>query len=780
MRHLPGLLIFAAGLALGLLTMRLWMTPEPAPFDLPSGGALPTGGARGAADPGADGLGAGGLGAGGSDSAGSATRSMPASEPAGGAAGSAGLEGATPSEEIFARALATLEPPDLGHRSGSITGQVTTPDESPVPGVEITATPTRAASQDTANLSLAGRVARYAQDENWRETLRAVAVTDSDGRYRLESISDFEYQLSAKLSGYQMRASGSTHGLRPGSVVDFTATAMAQLEIFIRRPDGSEPEQAQVRIEAANRHSRVTFRSGNTRILPRSGGQRWRPEARVLQVQTGLLVVSASVGDNERSAQVEVQAVAGTAPLPVQLELRSRGAIRGTLRMPPGEVTSHVAIYLLAAALKPDPTVDDLRSAGTQTHVARGEPFVFADLDPGSYYIGAQRSLASDSQSVEMLLVEVADSTVEVTLDLAPILPEQGILAYVYDPHGALLPEVEFQVGIVRQGNSNWGSQGSIRQRDGGHLLLASEPQGARGGGKAEYLVSVYHTAYGELQQAVPSLQGAHIEFRYQLPAHLDFTLLGYAGSNVVGRIQVLVIPAGNDGGHHSVGAQVFDSTGTVRLGPYAPGAHVLRIVYQDTRENHWFTSPIHEETVTLQAGENRLSRPLPPLYSVTIVVPQAAGSAHVNLVRIGHEDAFGGRHEELDATGRITLEGLVEGRYRLRVWGEDTPPGSMDIEVPAPGPIVFDPPPVNAIRVDIHDPEGALAHMGFQNGDFIVRINGQSFSGHEELALLGTFLQGARAVPVTVLRGTQEIDLTLEPGKLRGDPGGSLEPASR
>ena len=93
---------------------------------------------------------------------------------------------------------------------------------------------------------------------------------------------------------------------------------------------------------------------------------------------------------------------------------------------------------------------------------------------------------------------------------------------------------------------------------------------------------------------------------------------------------------------------------------------------------------------------------------------------------------------------------------------------------------VVFDPPPVNAIRVYVSDLEGPLAAAGFEDGDVVRKINGQTFEGEEQLALLGVFLQGAESVTIVVARGGEEVEMVVDPrGLFDGNPGGRFEPTS-
>jgi len=671
-------------------------------------------------------------------------------------------------QDILVRAIEAVEPVDLGDRSGRIHGRVTLFDGSPLPGVEITATPSRRSDREEAE-TLEAKVRRFIRDERWRTGLESKGTTGSEGSFLLEGIADLDYSVTAKLAGYSFESRGR-RSVRPGQQVDFIATAVARLDISVVRADGSEPESAQVLFERGN---------GSTT-------RQWTPKERILDAEPGLVKVSAIGKDGERSEPVEITTEAGAPPVPLRLAMRSRGSIRGEVIFPADELETHVTVYLLPAALKPNATPEDVIQSDRNTWSSRGQTFQFEDLDPGSYWVGVSRGYqhqgGTGTPTVE--LVEVADSRVEVALELMPISLEEGIVVVVYAPNGTVVNDAQLSYGMVHDNGSSWGGGMSTRLRDGSVLLIpdANIANAERIQAGARCFVRAHHNSYGEQRVPVDSPRGGRVEIRYQDPATAVISVAGYVGSAAVGRIQIDLQPDdGSNEMHHywNHDEKGIDANGELRLGPFTPGPHILRMSYIDRASGYWSSGPFLEQPVHLVAGENRLSTAVPPLYALEVVFPDAGASGSLQ-VSPDAEGSRGSRHTNF-SEGAARIEGLVAGRYRVQAWGQGIKNGTAFVDVPASGPLHFEPAPINALRIQVTDETGPLAEAGFQSGDMIVAINGQPFEGEEQLAIMGAFLQGASEVKVTIDRGGEELEFTVDPRKLMGgNPGGSVDPTVR
>lgn len=668
-------------------------------------------------------------------------------------------------EDLLARAIAMVEPPEIGERSGRIHGRVAQADGTPLPGVQIIASPGSRPDREKAE-TLEARVRSTIRDELWREGLESKAATAADGSYSVERLADLEYRLSAKLEGFKFE--GRTRNCKPGDEIDFIATALARIEVAIVREDGSVPERAS-----------VSVRSGNS-----SRSIDWSPSSPVMDVDPGRVTVSASVGETERSEPVEAVVAAGTEPVPVRIVLQSRGAIRGVVRFPKEELDSRASVHLLSAAQFPAPTAADFFASDREDRsLTPGETFTFGDLDPGAYWIGASRGEENEEFPPAPQLVEVGTALVEVELALEPIRPDQGVLVLAYAPDGTPLTDVDIRLGYYSSRMSSSGGGSTLRMRGGGHMVLgganlAGNAQQSPGG---KFQIDVRHNSYGSRQIELDSLAGGQVEVRFEEPARVVVTVAGYAGSEHVGRVSVdlftLEDPQRRRGGRGSGGR--IDANGELVIEAMSPGEYLLAMDY-GSRDRMSNRRRIHEQTVTVVPGENRWTVSVPALYTIEVRFPlaTAAGNLQAHPIDAGTMSGRGGQVNFSDGVARI--EGLLAGRYQLRAWGTDAPEGSQVVDVPAAGPILFDPAPANALRVRIHDPAGPMNQSGLQDGDWIVAIDGQAIAA-ENLPTLYAFLRGAETVKLIVVRGEAELELDVDPKKiLSGDPGGWLEPMAR
>ena len=96
---------------------------------------------------------------------------------------------------------------------------------------------------------------------------------------------------------------------------------------------------------------------------------------------------------------------------------------------------------------------------------------------------------------------------------------------------------------------------------------------------------------------------------------------------------------------------------------------------------------------------------------------------------------------------------------------------------------VTFEPKPINALRVTVRDPQGALAQAGFRPGDLIIGIEGVEFTDemHMQELLLGAMSKGP--VKALVLRDGGRLEIPMDIKKMfgkDGNGGGEFEPAGR
>ena len=666
-------------------------------------------------------------------------------------------------------AIASVVAVEVGERSGSISGRVTTAQGEALGGVTIKATPGTRPDREEAD-SLEEKVRRYIRDEQWRDELRAEGSTDEEGNYVLPSIGEGNYRMTAEAPGYRLQAESGWR-VKAGDTVDFLATPVAEITLTIRLADGSEPKEAS-----------VSVRRGNS-----SRSHTWKRDDRSIEVEPGLMTLEVTANETQKGRIEDVSAELGEGATELEVQLEARGGVKGRVIFSRGEVEKNAVVYLLPAAMKADPTPDDLMGAPHTTWVHGSRGFNLTDLEPGTYWIGAARGHGHEGNEPSMQQIVIGSEMLDIDVELPALELGDGVTVYAFGPDGAPLADarVVFELRTSEYTNSGYGT--STRLQDGGIFLAHDENmrnQLSQMSGFRTY-VTASHGSYGSESVEVADSTSGMIEITFREPGRAIVRVPGYKGSDLFGRVLVQLQPStttGNAGmvyyGGYRQNDRTPDENEEVRVGPLSPGEYNLILQYSETRRGRWSTGELARQPVTVNPGENHFSIGIPPIYSLEVLFPADVAGGSVTIQAVDSSNQFGARHEQFKGNS-VTIEALVAGEYTVRAWGSGIENGSMTVVVPS-APVVFDPPPVNAIRVHVSDPEGPLAQAGFENGDVIRKINGQTFEGEEQLAMLGVFFQGASEVTVTVGRGDQEVELTVNAKEMMsGDPGGRMEPTA-
>jgi len=672
--------------------------------------------------------------------------------------------------DLLARAIAAVEPVELLPGVGSIEGRVTLIDGTPLPGVRIAGTPGLRPDREEGD-ELETRVRRRIRDELWEEGLAARAVTDADGRYRLEDLADLEYTVTPTLEGY--RFDGRTANRRAGMETDFTALPLARIEVSVVAANGREPAQAEIKVRGGNR----------------SETKSWTPEKRILEVEAGEMQLSATVGKTGQSDSVPVIAKADGPPVPVRLEVRSRAAIRGKIIRTGEFAAMRATAYLLDVVKAPEPTVTRLIEDGKRSRsAASGEEYEFLDLDPGSYWLCAALGYETDDSPPEIRRVDVTDDLVEVDLELLPLDPSQVTIVYAFAPDGTPLRAIDLTLSYVSPRSSSSTSGEPLRLPDGGILVAGAAriARTMRDNPDGECSVEVRHALYGTERRKLASLRGERVEVHYAQPARATVQVSGYLGSEHVGRIEVKCAPeesgASQQWGRGSSSASL-DANGEAAFETLSPGEYRLKLVHR-VRDHH--DAVVLEQVVSIAPGENRFVLELPTLHTLVVDFPgftakggQASLSTLESRSEVGTTSTRSISAPIVD--GIATIEGILPGRYVLRAWGEGLAQGATIVDIPATARYSYVERIANALRVNLWTDEGAYTRAGLRDGDWIVKIDDRPIEGAGELAAMWVFLREAERVKFTVERDGELLDLTVAPKELFGsNPGGSLDPVAR
>jgi hypothetical protein len=265
------------------------------------------------------------------------------------------------------------------------------------------------------------------------------------------------------------------------------------------------------------------------------------------------------------------------------------------------------------------------------------------------------------------------------------------------------------------------------------------------------------------------------VRVRMEEPAFVEVTLEGYAGSGCEGCVDLNVTP--KEGG--SGGGGKPDGDGRCRMGPVAPGAAAVQVMVSEPRKGRHMV--VLRQEVDLVPGTNSVSLRMPPLYELTVVLPDDTVNTNVMLMGLDAERGATSSWARSDGSGKVLFDRLPAGRYRLTVSGRES--GTMEVAVPAQSVVRFEAMVFDCFVVRITDAAGLLARAGFAEGDLVTAIDGTELTAQRQMNALFSAAMVKEKSEFTVLRGGRLLTIAF-PGpeyeKSRGKAGGTLEPARR
>ena len=513
-------------------------------------------------------------------------------------------------------ALASIALPPVETGTGSITGTVTSKNGTPMEGVVVRAMPNIPRKRLSEPKIGIGLPPDRELEEIVRERVvrilgarrrRVFAGTGPDGRYELTELADREYTVRPFHNGFVFlpaRGSKASHA-RPGATVDFVADPVVEVRVTPLLPDGSEPETATliIRVEMGQWPWNLVWSRGDPTVNLRPGRHEFM----------------ARVGDHYRSPRVEAVVTAEGPPPDVKLTLESCTAISGHVRMPDGEETHSIKVYVLQVPSRRKPKADLLLSAGRKIGVASHDAYHFylGDAKPGTYAVGAGWH-ADRIDIVE--LAEVSQGTTKVDLCLPPVDPKEYVLVRVLGPEGrpvkcASISTTCSQTSFSRSG-SYW-----IRRTDGSYWVAHAdwvERSGERDE-NTRYAVRISVNEYGERQVTYRPGEDAEVTVRLDSPTSLEIVLGGYADSELQGLLRLRVIQDSKTKAYTSPRSPDWKGRAVF---PLQPGPYEI-LLYSKISERAWAVAS--RMLVTVSAGENHVALPLPRLHTLTVIVPERA-----------------------------------------------------------------------------------------------------------------------------------------------------------
>lgn len=661
-------------------------------------------------------------------------------------------------------------PPEI---AGAIRGHVRFADGSPVPGVTVRAFLT---PQFVRRERASGPPPRSTEEElvgdarrraRWdRETTRE-AISDAAGAYELSDLRDGLYHLGAWRAGMDMRPAPGTKDwtARAGGTLDFQARVQMSVEVAVVDAAGAAPDDAVVYLRPPGQ------KGGGT-------SSRWAPDRPTVQIEPGTWELTAEIrGDDEaRSDPVTVTVTPGTPTHLVTLRLRGVPRIRGTVGVPAGQSWSSIDVYAVLHA-GAEPTDPELRSGTRTTARAPGYEFTLDKLVPGTYTLAVA---TGDRTGFQRRTVVVGEGTSEVQLAMPELGPDLVVRVRVSGPDGSPVDDARFQLEF--RGPNGYG--GAVihdhLQADGSTLcpiwgLNQELNHWDRPG--VHWILHVSSESLGS--RRVPFVRGtdAALDVRFEEPASLEVTVLGYDAARHRGKANVSVRPADEDSQRMLpvAGPQTpqLDGLGRVTIPLLQPGEYVAQLVVGRI---------VVTQRVTVGSDTARVSLQMPRLVTVTVRAPdlragdqvaffpaRALGETlGVQVVTLG--DDLTARWEDVPV-GDYVFAGMIGGERR-----------EMRLAVTDAGTYTFAPGVLDGLEITIDDPGGMLARAGFRTGDVIARIDGATFDTTWKARTLISGTRRKESIEFGVVRGGTEIAVTASPDVLSTflDVGGHWEAVTR
>jgi len=656
---------------------------------------------------------------------------------------------------------------------GVIRGRVRTPSGDPVGGVTVRA---EAADVDASSMipggpapepsSLEEAVRELVHRHRRRDALRREATSGPDGSYAVRGLADAEYRLRAWRDGYAVQPENLQQSFRAssGSAVNFVAEPRTRVIAHVFLPDGTAPRRARLETEGAGRRDEMIW---------------WDRNDPVVYLEPGSHRMRAIAGDDleyaspERSVTIPV--VGDTS---LEFRLVERTGILGRVVFADGDRTHTLFVLQRKIREGEDPrTILAMSDRSNRRTITATRPvFAFHDLAPGLYAVGVGRGWDSiDAHAT--VVVGAGMASVELRL---PSLEESGaVVLYAYGPDGEEATDLSVTLR-ARSRERRWSSRVTVQERDGGGVWLAVGSSLEEVGRRlsledASFLLEIASDAYGV--EPVPFRPDADRELtvRFSHPSGVEVVVPGYRGSGLEDRLTVDILDPQTKRTLPSASRRRLDPEGRTVVEPLQPGRCdvVLYVTPPGARHGRF---ELARAAVDLGGARRTVTLPIPPLYTLTVVIPPENDTRRMSL----SASSAGSMEVTVDETRRARFPDLPAGRYLLHDTGGGFMP--MSVSVPEQLEVEYRPESQNALVVEITDPQGSLARAGFADGDVIVGADGQAFETLTALQVRVLSARGDERMPLLVRRGSRELEIALDAATFRDAEGwgGTIHPTVR
>lgn len=611
--------------------------------------------------------------------------------------------------------IANTEIPELPRGNGEITGHVRLENGEGLAGVEILLSARYPEKRIDSGATLEERVRDDIRYQRWQELARVTVVTDADGAYRAESLSETaRYNISAKLEGWKIEPVDTRGAVQAGVTVDFQATASIRLKVEVRMPDGS-----------LARYGRVSYDQVGSN---RSAGSLFDDGTGELQLTPGTWKIRGSQGNDYeyQGEEVLLEIVAGATPETLVLQLAARAGVRGTIVVP--KLYKNPRFQVLLVKDPPADTPGDLqemrktrpKEVSTRSSPYESGPRTFSilDVEPGAYRL----LLVMGNEIVDWKDVTVSGDLQEVGLTVPGPNADEYIVCRVTGPDGKVVTDARFSLDIRNENRSSGGSAEVVDPGDGTRWVARRvlDPREGRTFEDWWYELEINSKQYGVLTRRIERDDLSEQVFQFEAPVTLELTVTGYNEHEMRDDLRWSMVVRGER--NRWVPPQARNGANQASpfsFGPVQPGE--FDIVLSFAREMR-SSRDLYREPVVLSAGENKLTVAMPLLYSLKLRCKDGRQAADINL-------QLGDKRIYLDSSDRnidgaiLEIPLLTAGEYEAY-----TRHGRMKISVPATEVVDFAPRLYDCLEVTSIKAGGLIEQAGLRNGDRVFKVDGAEF----------------------------------------------------
>ena len=642
-------------------------------------------------------------------------------------------------------------------RDGFVTGRIAFADGTPVPKAVVVMEPNKPwdlyelrnrstnGRPDEADPALALR--NSLRERAWARVNRLQTETGEDGRFRIVGLGRArDYWIFAHAAGADVSANGNAYvWVRNGADVSFLAVKTTPVAFSIRFADGAEATAAIIddSPQDGSRHGRKL---------------NWSRSKPTVDLQVGERTVNAwcEVGGQEFSSDaIRLSVATAASVVPQIVVVRPRLALSGRVVAATGEVLRDYRVHAASFDGATPPVDEAIRRDGWNAGISeRQKEFRFTPVSPSRYVVLVS---SAENRALARAIVDVIESSENVSIELPPVLAESCVRVRVFDPDGrpitnAGVVDVSTDEGAVAQGAGEYW----LARRD----ASAAELAGAPAEQNSRRYVRVDAPGFGcRFAEYAPAFD-REVVVRFERPASIQVVVRNQQSAEDPPMVRLALRSVPGRGGETSIPESIDYADFHARDGESVceglqPGTGTIFVMHSSDRHNGTRLT----RNVAFSSGVNRFVFEFPPTFKVAVDAQGFPEGTHFRAMSVAQETNGSAEYDESAAAVHgtvVVFEDVPPGRLRILAQCGVTAFVPIDVVVATDTTVSMSPALPNSIRIDAVD--ASFEAQGFKAGDFLVGFDAADWTSVDEiktaLLRLGRTTAG---VPVRVRRAGRE-----------------------